>query len=207
MKKMQKLIRKTKITKVIEDIAKERASLQLWQNKEGESRKTNTGYTLRFDRSKKEIIFTSKEKKFDFDLGKVIYCFWEESLMIFKAKVIFMSEYKLAVKIPDYIMTKEKRNSERIDVAKDKLVVNYHLGSRTKSTNELFPFSTNLLDLSNGGIALLVKVANISKFHVGDQLTLKLPQQNNEIFEGRITHISKSLTSLFEGEYSVGVAF
>jgi hypothetical protein len=204
---MIKVIKKSKINRVLEELAKDRTAIQLWQNKEDESRRVNIGHTLRFDKSKKEVIFTSKKKKFNFDFEKSLYCFWEDSLMIFKTRISFMSEFKLAVMIPEYLMTKEKRKHPRMDVSKDDENVHYHLGECTDATHELFPFSSKVLDISKEGIGLLVNLANISKFHMGDRLTLKIPQDNNQIVEGRIVHITKPTSVVSSTEYSVGLTF
>jgi hypothetical protein len=204
---MIKVIRRSKIEKVLEELAKDRSSLQLWQNKDDESRKTNTVHTLRFDKNKKEVVFTSKEKKFDFDYEKVLYCFWEGSSMIFKTRISFMSEFKLAVSLPDYLMTKEKRRDPRTDFSRNEQSIHYHLGVSTDTTHEVFPFSSKILDFSEGGVGLLVNLANISKFHIGDNLTLKIPINDNQIVEGRVTHITKPVPSISATDYNVGISF
>jgi len=201
--KMEKITSKAKIEFIIKSMSSEKSKVSLWQEKLGDTRKTFLSRILRFDSDRGEIFLTSNKESFDFDILNEVYFFWEKEHIVFKADISFMSDYKIAVKIPEVIMTKEKRILERIDCSQIPTSINFDLGDKLESSFNRLPFSSFLFDYSAKGLALKVNKLNISKFLKGDRLTMKVPLIGNEVITGKIAHISSS----YDGVYRIGVSF
>lgn len=162
----------------------------------------NTCPILRVDMDRGEIFFTSGNRPFDFEPNEDLYCFWESEAMVFKVNISFISDFKMAVKIPAQVLTKEKRSKERIDCGEFEARVHYDLGDTFDKSFKKLPFSAQLYDYSSKGLGLNIQTRNIAKFIPGDKLTLRVPQLGSQLVSGKVVHIAQ----IERGEYKVGVS-
>ena len=204
---MQKVLNKiTKENEVNETLMKMCNSyqvMQLWQIVINGNRKVHKGKPLRYNASKDEMFFTAGNMGYDFDLTKEIYCFWREQLLIFKSRITFLSDFKVAVKSPKSIIIHDKRAYTRVDCSRNKFRLNFYFGQKTQNMRMMFPYSSRILNYSSQGLALKVAKININKFFIGDNITMRLPNKNHSITQGKIVHI----TTVSRNEYIVGVRY
>ena len=202
-KVLNKITEENEISETLMKICNSYQVLQLWQIVIDGSRIVHMGKPLRYNASKDEVFFTAGNMTYDFDLTKEIYCFWPEQLLIFKSNITFLSDFKVAIKSPKSIIIQDKRTFTRVDCSINKFQLNFYFGQKTQNKQIMFPYSSLILNYSSQGLALKVAKININKFFIGDNITMRLPNKNHSITQGKIVHI----TTVSRNEYIVGVKY
>jgi hypothetical protein len=211
-KLMERIREEDKIYSTIKRIVAQRVDVVLWQYDHEKKRILKNAQIFKFDESNNEIFFTPKKNIFNLDLNKYLYCLYKERAMVFKGKIGFCSNYKLAIEFPKQILVEESRQDQRLDPTKGQVHLNFNFGSKNNIKLNHFPFSTILNDYSFGGLSFITNVFHISKFHVGDIMIFKLGHDKDQIKEGRVVHISKTeptymSNSYQQQQYKIGIEY
>lgn len=188
---MQKVDDPLKVGSIMDNMYYSKEKIYLWQEKRGILRKTHSCRIMRIDKYRGELIFSADQKNFEFDRTDELYCLWESEVMAFKTHVEFMSDFKMAVKIPKFIMTKEKRTLGRVECLTNKVNLTFEYGYDPNKSYSILKNSVSVFDYNHKGISLRVPAASINKFSPGDMLTMKLPFLGHKLVVGKVKHISK----------------
>lgn len=205
---METIKDKAIIRSILKRLCIERPEVKAWQNTHAGERIAAHATIYKFDFVRDEFICLRSRGDFEFEANQLIYCFFEPRSMVFKSHLAYGSDQKVCISLPMEIMYSEARKNNRQSYSEENFDIQYHFGNIIHGKLENFPFSSKLIDSSKSGIAFQTNLANISKFNVGDIVTLKLSHDNYRVIEGRVRHISPDFNfSTKAGQFKVGIGF
>ena len=152
--------------------------------------------------TEQEMLFASRSNLEKIRPTQICYCYLESSKTVFKSSINFLSQHKIALDIPDYLIHKEQRKIPRIDIASENQTIYFEFGSLGFS-GKVSPHAGKVLNYSHKGIAFRVARLISTSLEVGDTISCHLPSMQKRPKLGIVKH----LNYLNEKHLSIGLEF
>lgn len=179
------------IALTLKQIAEKSDNVLIWQtNKDTESRNIIPAKINSINFEEKSILLKPKEDyQFDFDNDLTLYFHSEHRSLIFKLGKSTITKNMLIIRIPNEAKLVELRRDNREVYSGRRPRITY---DRLKAYgSETMEYKSELLDLSDDGMAFVLSSINRTQFHEGDIIRLKGIGSKDlvDIREGEIMYI------------------
>lgn len=177
----------------------------LWQNVQGKGRRICQNARIGLINSaNQEMSLYPTGRDFSFLHHSYLYFFGFNRTTIFKASILYHSQFKIVIRLPKQLMLANSRTKSREDVSlQDRFIFYTH-----HSYSDQPYLSSKLLDISDEGLSFRSSVHNIVRFKKGDRLWMRSPFHETRLLEGEVCNISKfSETHSQQNFLRVGVRY
>ncbi|OUR99796.1 hypothetical protein A9Q84_01850 [Halobacteriovorax marinus] len=184
---------------LLEAIGLIKSPITLWQSLELK-KKVMKICMMKVNRYQQQIEFTPKEDKYIFSSQLPVYFYTRHRNCIFKANIIFNSEFKVIAKWPENFMIENGREHERIHPSKRREVF-----FSLRVNNAFFKeFSKPVIDESKRGISIRIPCSEVQFY---DELAVVKVKLRGEIRDGMINYIVPLEGKGQRGFFRIGIVF
>jgi hypothetical protein len=179
---------KEKIIKVLEDLKVEGRQISLWQTASDASstRVAFDSYIYSVDKKKNILIIEMDKPILSLALSTEhqLYIHGNKQSIVFKSAMFKVKNKKVIVLIPESIMIIDLRDNARFELEnKPNKYVLHQKEVGLAGSMKYIDFSIPCIDISQTGIALKLRSTHLTKYHIGDSISLisisEVPILNN----------------------------
>lgn len=179
-----------KIKRTFDGLVLRKSSIEFYVSIFKKQKKKITAKALKMQGN--EVYFTTTVELAGVNHQDEIYCYVENSDIVFKAKITLASGFKIALKMPTEVYYQENNITPRLDVSDQNILASFNpvleKGKNYKSRRK----PAKVINYNEGGVALSIDKTELSNFLVGDELTLKYALGERISKTGTIMHITPS---------------
>lgn len=205
--KQIKIDREDKVKSILKNLLHNDQHAIVWQHEEDVFERNSIEVKLaKISLDEQQLHITPTNGMFRFHQNEEVYYLNQNKSILFKTTIFHNSAYKIILHRPEMVVIRDQRKQARQHLEHKDIQISYHYGTKTGLSLEKFPFSSKLLDFSNGGLSFGSNLASVKQFMPGDQITIKFNNKNQDIVEAKVAYVNPTLLN-GKNIYRVGVSF
>ena len=175
-------------------LSKNKNRLIIWQHIDNDAHRESVKCKiLKFDREKMEVQLAPIKGIFDLNSMIKIYLYIPSPYLICKNFIYHNSPYKMTIKLPKAVLIKNKRDNPRENLLEKKQFFHFKYNFDKNTTLGERTHKSQLIDMSENGLAFKSSINNIIKFHKGNLIKVEHPNERNKFLMAEIVHITKTI--------------
>lgn len=195
------------IVKVITSFQGQKHKVLLWQKDEqGMKRHIQEARISLVNKEKGEIIFHS-EAPFTAMKDTPLYVFDSSRQVVFKAVISDLKPTQMVSQFPLSLMLPNSRLEERMNFFGQKIYLHFSHRQDVKPTDIEDLYKVQVVDVSPNGISFKTTIEKTFGLQKGDRIFIKLYQDDEQLTEGIVKHLTTAKAGSNDQYLQIGVQF